>query len=177
MSIVEEITHCVARGTLFPIEPTLPSGKIVRHLFGSTEIRRLLSGPWSNESEEIRSGRLRQDFDRFVEGGLISIALHNPYRKSKTAFLARLDPGHDEVWEIRSRDPRPGIRVFGRFAGLDVFVVFNWEFRERLGGPGSAEFKFEINKAKSEWRRNFPTYEPISGDYIHDFVSDGCFPA
>jgi hypothetical protein len=177
MSIAGEIKYWVDREVLFPIEPTLSSGLIARHLYGSQEIIRLIEGPWTDIKEEYRSGKLRQDFDRFVQGKLISVALDNPYTKSKNAYLARLDRAYDEVWEIRSRAPRPGIRAFGRFAECNKLILFNWQYRENLGGPGSKEFQFEINKSKSEWRKIFPSYQPVSGNDIHDYVSEECIPA
>ena len=177
MSIANQIEYWVRNGTLIPIEPTLPSGLIIRRLYATPDVNRLISGPWRDTQEEIRCGRLRQDFDRFIERRPISLAIDDPYKKDKTAYLARLSPSADEVWEIRSRDPKPAIRVFGRFAICDTFIAFNWGYRKDLGGPGSKEFRFEINRAKSEWRKIFPTYRPVSGADIHDYVSEECFPA
>jgi hypothetical protein len=175
MSIAEELRYWVREGRLFPLEPALPSGRILRNLYVSPEINDLVHGPWTSRDEEYKWGKVRADFDRFIERKLISLALDNPYKKNKTTYLARLDPLGDEVWEIRSRDPAPGVRVFGRFAECDKFVAFNWGYRKDLGGPGSREFRFEINRAKSEWRKLFPTYEPVSGGSLHDYVSEECF--
>jgi hypothetical protein len=111
------------------------------------------------------------------KGDLSAWLIDDPYKKDKTAYLARLSPRADEVWEIRSRDPTPAIRVFGRFAICDTFIAFNWGYRKDLGGLGSKEFRFEINRAKSEWKKIFPTYQPVSGADIHDYVSEECFPA
>ena len=177
MSIADQIEYGVRNGVLFPINPTLPSGLIIRRLYATAEVARLVSGPWRDTQEEIRCGRLRQDFDRFIERRPVSLALDNPYKKDKAAYLARLSPSRDEVWEIRSRAPNPALRVFGRFAMCDTFVAFNWGYRKDLGGPGSKEFNFEINRSKSEWRKIFGSYQPLSGNGIHDYVSEQCFPA
>ena len=113
MSIREQIAYWCdpAHQELSPLYPRIPSSPVERCLLATSEIHRLLEGPWADEDEERRCGHLWEDFDRFIEGRLISVALDNPYRKPKSTYLARLDPGRDEVWEIRSRHPRRGIRV------------------------------------------------------------------
>lgn len=176
MSIRDSIRDGVMRGQLFAVLPTLPSSPVARYLYASPEVQRLIVGPWSDEKEEYRCGKLWADFDRFVEGRLISVALDTPYKKPKSTYLSRLDPGRDEVWEIRSRDPRPGIRVFGRFAERDRLIVFNWGYRYDLGGPSSLEFKREILKCKSEWRNLFPSYDPITGTTVNAYIKEKALP-
>jgi len=175
MSIRDEIAFWNNEGHLFHVGPTLPGAPVERLLFASAEVYRLVVGPWKDRAEEYRCGKLLDDLDRFVEGRIVTLALSNPYKKPKPTYLSRLDPPRDEVWEIRSRDPRPAIRVFGRFAECDTFIALNWEYRSRLGGPGSPEFVFEINKTKSEWRKLFPTYGPHSGATVNEYVSENCF--
>ena len=109
----------------------------------------------------------------FIEGKLISVA-KRPF-KTKKAYMAQLHPKRDEVWEIRSRDPKPGSRVFGRFAETDVFVALTWSPREILGGPGSREWKAVIRQCKTEWRQLFPAHQPISGDDLHAYISANVF--
>jgi hypothetical protein len=84
--------------------------------------------------------------------------------------MARLFPGVDEVWEIRSRDPKPGLRIFGRFAERNVFVALNWSDRTSLGPQGSREWATAIRTCKAEWRKLFATYEPISGMPLDDYA-------
>jgi hypothetical protein len=160
---------------LFQIQPRVPGGPVNRYLFGSAEINRPLEGPWADKQEEMRCGRLWEDFDRFIEGRLISVALDNPYKKPAATYLVRMDPGHDEIWEIRSRFPKRGIRVFGRFTEVDTLVLLNWEYRDRLGGPGSREFEIEMRKCKAEWRKLFPSYDAHSGSNLHDYVTENAF--
>jgi hypothetical protein len=178
MSIRNRIAYWCeeAHQELFQILPRLPDTKVVRFLFGTWEINRLIEGPWVDEKEEVRCGRLWEDFDRFVEGRLISVSLDTPYKKPKSTYLARLDPGRDEVWEIRSRFPKRGIRVFGRFAERNTLILLNWEYRERLGGPGSPEFIIEMRKCKAEWRKLFPTYGAHTGDTVNEYVSEKILP-
>ena len=157
---------------MFQIFPRLPGSPVNRVLLASEDVNRLVTGPWESEAEEIRAGRLWADFDRFIEGRLISISLDSPYSKPKPTYMARLDPPHDDVIEIRSRDPKPGIRVFGRFADKDVYVALNWEYREKLGGPKEKEFDREREICKAKWRQLFPTYPSINGSRIDEYFAD-----
>jgi hypothetical protein len=104
-------------------------------------------------------------------GRLITVALDNPYKKPKATYLSRLDPVADEVWEIRSVDPSPSLRIFGRFAEVDTLILLNWEFRKPLGGPGSGGFDIEREKCKVEWKKLFQTYPPISSGVVNEYVS------
>lgn len=177
MSIQDDISYWLdpAHQELFPIMPRMDHSPVVRHLFGTADINRLVTGPWQDKAEEIRSGKLWEDFDRFTEGRLIVVDLTHPYTKPKSTYLSRLDPGRDEVFEIRSRYPKRGIRVFGRFAACDTLILTNWEYRDQLEGPGSQQFLIEIRKAKAKWRHLFPTYDAFSGAAINDYISDNAF--
>lgn len=171
MSIRAEINNRLGEGRLFQLLPTLADSPVGRTMFISSEISGLVRGPWSNAAFEYRFSKLRADFEVFIEGRIIAVGAH-PYKKKKTAYMARLDEPSDETWEIRSRDPKPGIRVFGRFAEKDAFVALTWGFREDLGRPGSKEWRDAIEQCKTEWRKLFPTYPPLSGADYNDYVSN-----
>lgn len=125
--------------------------------------------------------RLRADLESFVRGDRVSVCL-NPYA-AKHALFGRLDPPTGEVWDVRSRDPNPGLRVIGRFAEADLFVAFTcwprsvavpWLDRPQLGDGDSEQWDFAINEAKAEWRKLFHPYMPhgTGGDDVHDYISD-----
>lgn len=174
MSIHEEISYWLARSELVQVMPTLPSGRLVRSMFASREINRLIHGPWSDGKEAYRCGVLWDDFDRFVEGRLITMALISPYKKPKATYMARLDPVMDNVWEIRCRDPKPGFRIFGGFADTDVFVALSGAPREML--PLSKDWRDARERCKAEWRRLFYTYPMQTGASVHDLVSVNAVP-
>ena len=111
MSIHDSLRDAVARRWLTRVEPTMPSEPMVRALYASAEVYRLITGPWADAAEEVRCGRLWADFDRFVEGRVVPVALNTPYSHPSKTYLSRLHPAQDEVWEIRSRAPKPSIRV------------------------------------------------------------------
>jgi hypothetical protein len=165
MSIRETIQHRIGEGRLFLLPPALPSDPSARSVFISEEIRRLTLGPWLDEKQERRWGRVRADLDSFTIGQLISIG-------HKNAYMSRLEKPEDEVWDIRCRDPSPGIRVFGRFAEQDIFIALTQSERKPLGDRNSAEWEREIKHCQAEWRKLFHPYQPVSGVMPDDYISD-----
>jgi len=83
--------------------------------------------------------------------------------------MSRLDPEADEIWEIRCRDPKPGLRIFGSFVAKDEFVVLMTLPHECLGGDD--DWLAAIARYKGEWNRYF-TVAPYSGVYPNDYISD-----
>jgi len=104
----------MAEGRLFLMPPAIRRVVVVRPMLVSQEVKDLVLGPWDDPDWAIRCGLLRADLDRFISGARITVAAR-PYQ-ARNAYLAQLDQPRDEAWEIRSRDPEPSIRVFGRFA-------------------------------------------------------------
>ena len=123
-------------------------------------------GLWDSTECQIRYARARAVVDAFI-GGLRIAARYPPSRSAK-AQLALLDPSEEQVWEFRSREPKPGVRVFGRFSELDVFVALKTKLRENI----DADFTQEKEQCKREWRRLFPTYPPHKGDSLYDYLTN-----
>ncbi len=139
----------------------------------SAEVNGLILGPWDDASWEARCGQLRTDLEVFILGGVISVA-ERPF-KGKSAYMKQLRPPVEEVWEIRSRDPKPSLRVFGRFAATDVFVALAWSDRASLGAAKSREWRDARERCKAEWRKLFPAFKPHSGRNLEDYISKGAF--
>lgn len=139
----------------------LSTGMVERQMYLGAEINALLVGPWPSDEMERRCGLLRADLDRFVQGGLIPVS-KVPLSGGKNAYMRQLFRWQDEVWEIKSRDPKPSIRVLGRFADTNVFIALNWRYRADLGGPSSREWRDAIVDCKTRWKNLFPAYEPKS---------------
>lgn len=133
-------------------------------------VREGLDGSWDSPEEKARWFRVGANLDNFVQGGLISVAEHA--FKAKAALLAQLDPPRDEVWEVRCCDPKPGIRVFGRFALKDVFVGLRWEYRVNMKGRHAHEWHWMIDDCQKDWDKLFPSYQPVSGVFPDDYLSD-----
>jgi len=124
-------------------------------------------GPWADRAWAIQMGMLRADLDRFLENGRIIVG----HRRSRHAYMKRLDPGRDEVWEIRSRDPDPEIRMFGRFAETDVFVGTACLDRDYLGDENSRQWRDEMVRCITDWRNLFHPYQPLRRRPLHEYVS------
>lgn len=170
MSIRDQINSLVQDGRLFELYPVLKSEKVSRCMFVSKQIWDEIS-PQSDEKFDERFAKLRADLDRFVDGSEVTVA-HNPYKRSKKAYIARTNPIEDEVWDIRSVDPRPGIRVLGFFAEKDVFIALEWEFRTNLDGPGGKLWSKFLRANGAHWRRLFGVYRPHSGGQTSDYISE-----
>ncbi len=171
MSIRDEISSRRAEGRLYCLLPALIGTPAVRTVFVSPEVNDVVFGPWNDKKFEGRAGGLRADLDMFTSGMVISVG-QDPFKKRKNAYMSPLAPAIDQVWEIRSRDPKPGIRVFGQFSEKDVFVALTWGFRENLGGPGSHKWRDTRERCKAEWRKLFSTYSPHTGKSPHDYISN-----
>jgi len=160
MSIRDEIKRRELEGRLFIVTPTVPHVAPRRALFVMPELHQLLIGPWKTDAEEARWNKLKADLDHFVGEGLVN-----------EGYMKPLKPRSDEVWEIKSRAPKPSLRVFGSFADCDVFVATSYERRSFLGAFMSFQWHRSTRRSRALWRQLFPTYDPFSGAIIHDYVS------
>lgn len=122
-------------------------------------------GPSAEETK--RMGFLEADLHRFINGDKITVG----HAEEPTCFLKPLNNCR-EVWEIRSRDPKPSLRIFGRFAGKDAFVAITMQHRTILDHIRSRAWAVEIRRCATEWTRLFPHLEPHTGNSTHDYVSN-----
>lgn len=84
---------------------------------------------------------LEAAISHFIEGGRVTENL-----------IKQLLPYKFEHWELRSRKPRPSLRVFGRFALPDVFVGTHVEPRKGLGGMYSPQFEHQKLVCEDHWK-------------------------
>ncbi len=154
--------------------PAVPGGAVKRHMLVSKHLRDAMDGPWRDAKEETRLSSLRGDLDAFVLGQRISIA-DDPYDKPKNTYMARVAPRESELWDIRSIDPRPSIRVLGCFAETDLFVALLWKFRLDLDGPNGPLWHDFVQRAEHAWRQFGMGLQPHSGSKISDYVSSNFF--
>ena len=162
MSIGGEIQNRVAEGRLFYVRPRAP---------GAAERRVMLVSEWLNELLESdvvadveRIARLEAQLSHFVEGGVVD-----------PSYIRRLRKPAHALFEIRSRRPRPSIRVFGRFADKDVFISLNAALRAPLGGRGSRPWRDEIVRSHVLWHQLFPTYDALDGQSLHELISENAY--
>lgn len=134
-------------------------------MFVTREIRDRLEGDTSDDIEEDRYGRLRADLEAFVT---------EPDLFPKYIFW--LTPRPSAVWEIRSVEDQPSLRVLGRFAQADVFIALTIEERAELGGWNTPQWRRAIRTCIQRWNTIFTPYPPLLGVQASDFFS-GAVPA
>lgn len=158
--IITVIKEKCQQGELFPIEPLLATDPIVRGLYVSAEIHKMLN---EYEAQSRAWGTARAIMDDFVSGKLVSVGHKKP---SKIGFL------EDGVWEFRPSRPRPSIRLLGQFAEKDLFVVLIWGYRKELEGKNSIAWKNIIRNCKTEWKKIFYPYPPLTRGNYDDYISN-----
>jgi hypothetical protein len=171
MSIKDDIEGSLSNGRLIRLKQSFPGLIERRKIYASLELALLLKGPWSDTVWEKRWGRAVQQLDEFIDGLRSDprITVRSAPRKKSTCFMSRLDPETDEIWEIRCRDPKPGLRIFGSFVGKDEFVALLALPHECL--RDDQDWDALIERYKGEWHRHF-AFQPFRGVYPHDYISD-----
>ncbi len=174
MSIAESIEAAIVTGRLRAFVPEFDSDEAVR----SVLLHPRLADDISERVEAWgrRVGRLQGDLESFVKGEHVTLSM-TPFEHG-SAFLALMDPPADGTWEIRSRDPNPGLRVFGRFPCADTFVALSWEprsvrfgGRRPLGKRDSLEYELALIETNERWNAALPGAVPLTGGSCRDYVS------
>ena len=171
MSIRIEITNRVFERRLAVFTQIMPRLPDRRQIYLSPEIKQAIDGSRRNRTISRRFGQARALLETFVRGDLI--VARWPPDKDVAAMVALLDPENENVWEFRIGEPRPGLRIFGRFAAKDIFIGTNCYQREDLP---EGDWPQEIKLCRHAWDSLFPTYPPLSGTGIHDFISNARLP-
>jgi hypothetical protein len=179
MSIQAEILSRIAEGRLKALGQTMPSLPDKRRIFVVPNVSEMLDGPWASSRQGRRAGETRALLESFLRGDLIVGRM--PPSKSVHTVIALLAPSEDNVWEYRVGNPRPGLRILGRFAEKDVFVATNWinreDFRDPVTGQDdSRRWRDEVVRCRAVWNQLFPTYPPFSGNTLNDFISNARLP-
>jgi hypothetical protein len=162
--MAQEIRRQCEAGELRLVEPTIPCQQI-RPIYMAQALWEKCFGTKAENTE--RMGLLEADMRNFIHGDKVTVARD----QEKTCILKPLSDV-DEVWEFRSRGPKPSIRIFGRFADKDVLVATNMEYRKRLLAIRSRQFAVQIRSCQAIWTRLFPYMEPHRGETAHDYVSN-----
>lgn len=178
MSIYDVIDARVKEGRLFRL-PNLLGLPRARPTYLGEDIAKLILGPWASQDWKLRCATLTQQLEHFEAGYEIAVALDapaKPYRREPTAFLRQLHPGQNEVWEVRSTNDDPPLRLFSRFAAVDHLIILNWQKRGLLGAPLSRLWRDEKVRCQTLWTNLFHPYLPMTGASLHDYISDNALP-
>jgi hypothetical protein len=149
---------------LFCLEPAWQSDPVVRTLFMSSAVRECVEGPFPSGYAANWHENARAVLDAFIVGDHMSVGWE-PFNKDTDAIIARVDPVDDEVWDFRCLVPRPGIRVFGRFAEPDMFIALTWEYRDHVDWDQARA------ECAAEWKRLFAGLPPHTGKHLNDYLT------
>jgi hypothetical protein len=164
---------------LVMLEPALAYDRIVRHVVLSQEVAGHVLGPWDNGVAARRCARVRADLDAIVRGDIVSVCLE-PAEATNELFGLLYKPSNG-IFDIRCRDPKPGIRILGGFAERDWFVALTFHprsapvaFTDRppLGEYGSVEWANAIHDTQEEWESLFGVLQPLTGTTKDAFLSN-----
>ena len=168
MSIQEHIRTCLDHGRLHVHRPLDPGAAHLRIVLLTPELREEIDAKLLDEHAGNRTVPSLADLDRFIGGDPITIG----DRRHKHAFLKRLDPQGDQVWELRSIDPKPSVRALRdvcsyRHSRPDPYASAN-----RTGRLQARAFKEEIRRTRQIWQGIFAPYSPLASDKVTEYVKD-----
>ncbi len=165
----QRIRGLVHQRKLFYLPLLVPGDETVRSMFVSQEVNSDVYPPWPDNWDGLRLAAFRETLDAFTRYERIGIA-DRPLGKSAAAYMARVEPVVDEIFDIRSIDPRPGIRALGAFAGKDAFIALTWDYRENL--TDSYAWDAFIEHCKSMWDDLFGSIKQFKGSTLDDYLSN-----
>jgi hypothetical protein len=110
--------------------------------------------------------------DRWVVGGRVWSV--NYRGRIKGGFLKRLDPPPPEVWEIRVTEPRPQVRLIGRFAEANTLILTSFHLRDKLDGRGSLAWTTAMKDCDDTWAKLFPGIQLFTRNTIEEYVTENC---
>jgi hypothetical protein len=170
MSIQDEVNGHLTTGHLIRLRLFYPGLPEKRVLYLTPTLMALLQGPWAgNVKWEKRWSVAWQTLDDFINGlPRDRIFVRSAPRKKSSAFMSQLDPEKDEIWEMRCRDPKPGLRIFGSFIAQDIFVALTAAPHECLSSE--EDWNRAIREYKEEWNRYFNS-AAFAGSYPDDYLT------
>ncbi len=143
MLIDDEIREAVLDGRLFKKAPVRRWSSESRVFLMCPALRQAIeAGKTEAASSDWKSfAQLEVAISSYIEGNLITESL-----------LKQLEPKKFEHWAVRSRRPKPSIRVFGRFVKPDWFVGTHLKLRRELGKKWADTWEQEKLVCEDHWR-------------------------
>jgi len=143
MLIQEALSKALRKGKLREAKPLVPWAGSPRTFLMCNDLWESIDAgrKSSNIADIKRWALLEADISHFVEGGYVDENL-----------LKQLEDYKFEHWELRSRKPKPSLRVFGRFALPDVFVGTHVVARTPLGEKHSANWELQKLVCEDLWK-------------------------
>lgn len=160
MSIEKILKDRVQRGMVHLLKPVARGASIRRILLIGERLHKALEEETGDAKWDERIGWLKADLEVFVTS-----------KNLRPEYLFWLYPRSKCIWEIRSVQNEPSVRVFGLFAAKDVFLATNFALRGYLGEWESREWKREKRNATVEWNGLMHPYKPVQAVTVHDVVT------
>ena len=177
MSIHAAIKRHIKNERLFALQMTFSSDTISRCVFLSEELRDLLEEQHTARESAFRIGRLQADLEAFAKGEIVSFCFV-PF-EAGDAFFGKLHRVEEEIWDVRNRNPKPGIRLFGRFAAQNVFIAStwfprsqSWNGKQPLGRRNNPLWEQAKDLTRKHWNTLFPDHHPLQGTHPDEYVSE-----
>lgn len=180
MSIRQIWEKRVREGELFRLEFLIAGGLHRRIVLLSPEMNDLVSEPWENDEMGHRRARLRADLENIMAGERL-VVCWTPGKARQRHQIGRLEPLDDNIFDIRSSNPAPGLRVLFHFAEKDVLVAHlcsprshsvRWLARPPLAERSSKAWRRAIAESNQNWSVLFPRHSPHNGSHIDDYLSN-----
>lgn len=165
MSISDCIQECIDGGELLELLPFITGAVCLRRVLVNHDVLNFLTT--QRRIPQILAKKAidaRVALDSFTRGAELTVAM-DPFDKPPETELARNKDVQDAVWDFRIRDPRPQVRIFGRFATKDTFVALHFAGRDNLNFPRA------VKNTVQQWIDLFGDLEPVTGDNIDDYLS------
>ena len=172
MSIADLILALEHQGQLRRFLPPRTRLPAVRRLYLAVPAMKDFDDPHS--AANYFSGR------SFVEGALTRWVLGGRVwaverrKKREGGFLKRLEPPPNDVWEVKVTEPRPQVRLFGRFAEADTLILTKFHLRDSLKEKGSSQWGAAMTECDNLWSALFPRIPIYSKSTISDYVTRNC---
>jgi hypothetical protein len=155
----DELEAAKSKGKLIPVTPLAPFIGSPRAFLVSKVLWEEIQVGRNSENSE-RWARLEGDMKHFVGGGFVNWSL-----------MKWLDPHKFEHWNLRSKRPKPSLRVFGRFALPDVFVGTHVVARGALNKKWHINWELEKLRCEDIWK-DCGLKEPFSGSAYDDYITE-----
>ncbi len=181
MSIRELWQRRVQDKELFKLEFLIAGRSEKRTVLLSPEINKLVSPPWPDTEMGIRCAQLRAEMEDILAGERLVVSWAPAGKARDYHQIARLEPLEDNIFDIRSVEPPPALRILFHFAEKDVLVTHfcsprsvpvHWLDRVPLLDRRSKAWRKAIVESNANWSVLFPHYSPHSGTKIDDFLSN-----
>jgi hypothetical protein len=79
---------------------------------------------------------------------------------------------------MRCRDPKPSLRVLGRFARPDIFVALDWwprwnavPWSPKAPLIDEARWTTAVSECEQKWNEVLPGISPVTGEKVEGYVT------